>query len=343
MAANDAAVLRAVERQNMGLIQPECGLAILEASLIDRVGPVVALVPFNWPRVINKSKSGAWIPSILEDLRGPVEVLSHEPATDGSVQKRSEKSKQTEASLDSIKRVINEVVQEVTNSTVGENDPLMAAGLDSLVSVEFNNSLEANLAIELPSTLIFDYPTVATIAQFISKTTSRESMPGISPNHISEEILKCTHDILGDSVDLDQPLMAAGLDSLGAVELRNSIQSSLQLELPTTFVFDYPSVRSMADYVVSFVGELPEKVIEPTPSIDELAPVSRRSGLTILAEKSKMPAVSFEWKNAYCIAYTYLTIYIFLRRMLWVKVFNLLMVPRWFLWRDGTLQWRREI
>ena len=300
MAANDAAILRAVERQNMGLIQPKTGLTILETSLIDRVGPVVALVPFNWPRVISKSKSGAWIPSILEDLRGPVKVLSPEPAKSGSAEKRPEKSKQTEASLDSIKRIINDVVQEVTNSSVGENDPLMAAGLDSLASVEFKNSLEAKLAIELPSTLIFDYPTIATIAQLISKTTSEEPVLGISSNHISAEILKCTRDILGDSIEVDQPLMAAGLDSLGAVELRNSIQSSLQIELPATFVFDYPSISSMATYLVSFVGELPDNnVAEYSPTIDELDSVSRRSVLTILAEKSKMPAVSFEYKNAY--------------------------------------------
>lgn len=295
MAANDPAVLRAVERQNMGLIQPESGLAILETSLADRQGPVVALVPFDWPRVINKSKSGASIPSILEELRGPVEVLSQQASSDGLVQKRSGKAKHTEASLDSIKQVINEVVQEVTNSTVGENEPLMAAGLDSLASVEFKNALEANLAMELPSTLIFDYPTIATIAQFISKTTaSREPALGISPNHISEEILKCTYDILGDSIELDQPLMAAGLDSLGAVELRNSIQSSLQLELPATFVFDYPSVRSMADYLVNCVGEFTESIVEYNLSNDELAQASRKSGLTILAEKSRMPAVSFE-------------------------------------------------
>jgi acyl carrier protein len=42
-------------------------------------------------------------------------------------------------------------------------------------------------------------------------------------------------------------LLAAGLDSLGAVELRNSLEGSLQLQLPGTLVFDYPSVSAIAE------------------------------------------------------------------------------------------------
>jgi hypothetical protein len=37
-----------------------------------------------------------------------------------------------------------------------------------LYAVEFRNSLEAKLGIELPSTLVFDYPSVAAIALLVS-------------------------------------------------------------------------------------------------------------------------------------------------------------------------------
>jgi acyl carrier protein len=55
--------------------------------------------------------------------------------------------------------------------------------------------------------------------------------------------------ILGRAVQPDEPLVSAGLDSLGSVELRNSLQGQLDLELPATLVFDYPSVAAIAGFI----------------------------------------------------------------------------------------------
>jgi hypothetical protein len=53
----------------------------------------------------------------------------------------------------------------------------------------------------------------------------------------------------GEPPAADAPLMSAGLDSLGAVELRNSLESSLQLQLPTTLTFDYPTIEALTAYL----------------------------------------------------------------------------------------------
>lgn len=47
----------------------------------------------------------------------------------------------------------------------------------------------------------------------------------------------------------NQAFAEAGLDSLGAVELRNGIQMQFNLDLPATVTFDYPSVNSLVDYI----------------------------------------------------------------------------------------------
>ena len=39
------------------------------------------------------------------------------------------------------------------------------------------------------------------------------------------------------------PLMSAGLDSLGAVELRNGISAKFGISMPATIAFDYPTLQ----------------------------------------------------------------------------------------------------
>ena len=48
----------------------------------------------------------------------------------------------------------------------------------------------------------------------------------------------------------EQPLMEAGLDSIGAVELRNAIISKFGVDLPATVTFDYPTASSLAAFIV---------------------------------------------------------------------------------------------
>jgi acyl carrier protein len=58
-------------------------------------------------------------------------------------------------------------------------------------------------------------------------------------------------DILGDgaSVDDGQPLLSAGLDSLGSVEFVASLGRKLGLALPATLVFDHPTVLAVCEYL----------------------------------------------------------------------------------------------
>ena len=43
----------------------------------------------------------------------------------------------------------------------------------------------------------------------------------------------------------------AGLDSLGAVELRNAIAAAFNIQLPMTITFDYPTVAALAGFLAS--------------------------------------------------------------------------------------------
>lgn len=65
----------------------------------------------------------------------------------------------------------------------------------------------------------------------------------------------------------DQPLFEAGVDSLSAISLRNSLRRTFDLDLSPTIVFDYPTIALMSAFIDSQTYTSP--AVEHTP-IDEI-------------------------------------------------------------------------
>jgi acyl transferase domain-containing protein/NAD(P)-dependent dehydrogenase (short-subunit alcohol dehydrogenase family)/acyl carrier protein/SAM-dependent methyltransferase len=57
------------------------------------------------------------------------------------------------------------------------------------------------------------------------------------------------------SIDPEMPLSNLGLDSLMAIELRNSLSSAVGKSLPSTMIFSFPSTGAIADYLANQVLE----------------------------------------------------------------------------------------
>ena len=51
--------------------------------------------------------------------------------------------------------------------SIGSNEQFSAGAFDSLSAVELSNIVATTLGISLPSTLVFDYPSVAAIADHV--------------------------------------------------------------------------------------------------------------------------------------------------------------------------------
>jgi acyl carrier protein len=62
----------------------------------------------------------------------------------------------------------------------------------------------------------------------------------------------------GKPVDPSMPLGDLGLDSLLAVELRNTLSAAVGQSLPVTLLFDYPTIDAISDYLFNDVLHLAE-------------------------------------------------------------------------------------
>ena len=88
--------------------------------------------------------------------------------------------------------VVRSVAGELLGGNVDSDTPLMEAGLDSLAAVELRSRLAERLSLELPETLVFDFPTTREIEQ-----------------HVAEELPQLT-----DGGDKPEPRLVASAEAL---------------------------------------------------------------------------------------------------------------------------------
>ena len=189
-------------------------------------------------------------------------------------------------SAQDIMEEVRQIISRTLGRSVDDSEPLMEAGLDSLGAVELRTTLSNSFSLDLPATITFDYPSTAALAGYVaaqaptSKSLQETSQldgqlqaghpliaesglqwaaepaagATLEPHQVQAQLQQTVQGMLGCDIGLDQPLMEAGLDSLGAVELRNTISSQFNIDLPATVMFDYPSISALAGFIASQAG-----------------------------------------------------------------------------------------
>lgn len=72
------------------------------------------------------------------------------------------------------------------------------------------------------------------------------------------------------SIDVRRPLAELGMDSLTAVQLRNTLAESVGCSLPVSLLFDYPSLEALAKYLAAEVfgwDDATERSVAPTTAL----------------------------------------------------------------------------
>merc|ERR1719343_19205 len=75
---------------------------------------------------------------------------------------------------------------------------------------------------------------------------------GLNPEDVQQTVVAMAREAVGvdDGLYLDSPLMDSGMDSLTAVSFRNGLQQSLNVKLPSSLMFDYPTMKEVANRIV---------------------------------------------------------------------------------------------
>ena len=114
-------------------------------------------------------------------------------------------------------------------------------------------------------------------------------------DHVCDQVTKVLRFNSSESIELERGFFELGMDSLTSLELRRHLQTSLNCELPSTFVFKYPTIQDLVDYLVQSVlpfefaedNDQQVKNREPQPDDDlgELEQLSESAAEALLMSK----------------------------------------------------------
>ena len=139
-------------------------------SMVSIGGSAVANIQGLVPMLLDACVEGARLTMepALEAARTPAQGQSHRPSwlTTPPAEDRS-------SSVQAV--VMSTVVRLLGSDSIGEDEPLMAAGLDSLGATELVQSLQTAFDISLPAPVVYDYPTVAALSGFVSQHCMQEA------------------------------------------------------------------------------------------------------------------------------------------------------------------------
>ncbi|GCB44833.1 malonyl CoA-acyl carrier protein transacylase [Streptomyces sp. NL15-2K] len=166
-----------------------------------------------------------------------------------------------------------QVASVLGHDSPGDIDPVhpfKELGLGSLAAVDLRNRLAQVTGLRLPSTLAFDHPNPIEVTRHLLAETNGgdteprgESTPGTDAADASAEALPSAQleslliqnlaAVTGisdlDSIELTTSFRDLGLTLVSVMELRRQLELVTGLNLPSSFVFDYPTPAALLDFM----------------------------------------------------------------------------------------------
>jgi NAD(P)-dependent dehydrogenase (short-subunit alcohol dehydrogenase family) len=159
----------AYRQQGIGRISArlggDCLLQLLHSDLAHAL-----VAPIDWTN-LSQFYAGGSVPSVLRDLAGypPAGAANPQGETAGILHQLRKAA--LEARMELLDLHVRQTLGRVLRISADRIDslcPVGHLGLDSLMGLEFVRRLGADLGLRLPSSLVYNYPTIARMAEYLA-------------------------------------------------------------------------------------------------------------------------------------------------------------------------------
>jgi acyl transferase domain-containing protein/acyl carrier protein len=195
--------------QGITPLSPSHGLLALEALLATDAGQV-AVLAVDWPKFLKQLPVGISLP-LLENFDRRSDTP--EPRPSGLLQQLGElpEEDRQRALMDYLRSEIAKVLGLSNSGEIEPRDRLFDLGLDSLMAVDLKNRLEDAIGQNIPTTLLFDYPTVEALTNYLLQEAL--VLPTVTPEAKDDDRLQ-TEGVTQLLADLAQMSERATLQQL---------------------------------------------------------------------------------------------------------------------------------
>ncbi|KAJ1610357.1 polyketide synthase, partial [Cryptosporidium canis] len=192
MAKNNDLLHRSLIDVGLSLVYNDLAFDMIKNIILKSVDlpPVLSIQPANWDKFIEKIgiKYGILreIASIYNTNENKVDILKSIPNEDR---------------VHFISNKITSICSDILGFEIdgGFEESLMEFGIDSIMAIEIRNSICDCFEVTLPHTILFDYPTISSLANYINQKSISQSRPDIGPDKvdINENIIDQNVAIVG--------------------------------------------------------------------------------------------------------------------------------------------------
>ncbi|MHA7962443.1 beta-ketoacyl reductase, partial [Streptomyces sp. L500] len=176
----DEAIASRTRRYGLPLMSPDRAIAALRQVVTESTANHV-VADIDWPRFAADfvASRPSRLIADLPEVRSLGDLGPAEQGTDllGTLAGMPEEDRR-KALLDLVHELVTTVLGHGSRSAIGAHSTFHSIGFDSLTAVELRNLLAVRIGLRLPASLVYDYPTLAALADHLHEHLAFDEQGG---------------------------------------------------------------------------------------------------------------------------------------------------------------------